>query len=127
MKLKSVRDFTFTKVLDSFFKYSAPTVAKTICERARRTIVIGKPAATKPKVVPTATMAAIFGDRNIAITIGIGLPCVYEAVHKIILIGIIIGIKIPSAVNKLAITKSRVLCLCCVIMILLGKFFVSIS
>ena len=80
-------------------------MAKTICDKALNTIMIGNPLNKKPNVVPKDTKVAILGEINIAINIGTWLAKVKDA-GGITIFGKNIGIRIPKAHKSAAVTNS---------------------
>ena len=71
--------------------------ANPICDKALRTITIGKPASRNPSPVPKATNIATGTDIKILKNKGTWLAKVKEAGPILILAGMIIGIMIAKA------------------------------
>jgi hypothetical protein len=69
-RAKRPLEMDFSKIRGFFFRSRPPTSTKTKCDRALRTITMGKPAKRNPMVVPKATKIAIGRERKSAKKIG---------------------------------------------------------
>ena len=86
-----------------FFSQKAPSTTKKICTAARSHTTGGKPASTKPRVVPTSTVTATAGLMNRAMNTATWLARVKLMGPNCSLTGEMMGIRMPTAHSSAAV------------------------